>query len=314
MNVQRGTLYTTSRSWSLCVVDRYELAWAAGFFDGEGWANAVGAAARSTRQPSARVNQADRAGVPHTILRFQRALGGLGRLGGPCVEEGREDLYRWSVSSRGDVELLQHLLLPWLGQVKLVALATALERPAARSRPATASDEWRAWAAGLYDGEGSTYLTNHRTHAGYRNAESRITQGSNGGLPEVLQRFRLLTGVGGIYGPYRRSGANMDIYRWNASSRSDVQRTIAVVWPWLDLVKQNQARAVFELTDSQPALPRGRADWGSHKTHCIQGHEYASARIRPYVSHGVGRQRRDSKQCLQCTREQARARREQKRR
>jgi len=162
----------------------------------------------------ARVNQADPGGVPAALIRFQTALGGLGRIGGPRRESGRIDLYRWEVSSRGDVELLHHLLLPWLGQVKLLALAAALERASARSRPAVPNDHWRAWAAGLFDGEGSTYLTNHRTHAGYRNAESRITQGSAGGSPEVLQRFAAIVQVGRLYGPYGQLGADLDVYRW----------------------------------------------------------------------------------------------------
>ena len=89
------------------VVDRYELAWAAGFFDGEGWADLARQEGRRTGQPMARVNQADPDGVPEVLVRFQRALGGIGTIGGPRVEEGRIDLYRWHVSSRGDVELLR---------------------------------------------------------------------------------------------------------------------------------------------------------------------------------------------------------------
>src|SRR5262249_39921668 len=154
------------------------------------------------------------------------------RIGGPHVENGRQDLYRWEVSSRVDVELLQHLLLPWLGQVKLLEFALALERSAATSRRATRSDEWRGWAAGLYDGEGSTYLTKHRTHPGYRVAEARVTQGSRGGPPEVLKRFATVVEVGGLYGPYRQRGANLDVYRWNTSARANVEHAMAVLWPW----------------------------------------------------------------------------------
>jgi hypothetical protein len=295
-------------------MDRYELAWAAGFFDGEGWANVVAPEGRSSVQPHARVNQADPYGVPVVLTRFQAAVGGLGRIGGPRREEGRIDLYRWEVSSRSDVELLHHLLLPWLGQVKLLAFSAALERACAASRDASANDEWRAWAAGLYDGEGSTYFTNHRTHAGYRNAECRITQSSNGGSPEVLRRFVTIVGVGRLYGPYQQSIDHLDVYRWNASARAEVDRCVRTLWPWLGAVKRTQAEAVLAVIRSQPTLPRGRAEWGNHKTHCVHGHEYATARVRPYVSRGIGVKPRDSHQCLVCAREQARARRQQKRR
>jgi hypothetical protein len=69
-------------------MDRYELAWAAGFFDGEGWADLDQPEGRRTGQPHARVNQADAGGVPGVLDRFKRALGGLGRIGGRSAKKG----------------------------------------------------------------------------------------------------------------------------------------------------------------------------------------------------------------------------------
>ena len=106
----------------------------------------------------------------------------------------------------------------------------------------------------------------------------------------------------------------MDVYRWKANSRSDIESTIQQLWPWLGPVKRAQAKKVLEVIHSQPELPRGRPEWGSHKTQCIHGHEYATARIRPYLSRGKGVRRRDSQQCLECVREQARSRRAEKQR
>jgi hypothetical protein len=295
-------------------VDRNELAWAAGFFDGEGWASAVRQQGRGTTQPQARVNQADPAGVPEVLERLQVALGGLGRIGGPYVDEGRIDLYSWTVSSRPDVEQLHHLMLPWLCGVKLREFAVALGRPAARSRMAGRGDDWRAWAAGLYDGEGSTYLTNHRTHAGYRNAEARVTQSAPGATPEVLSRFQEIVGCGRIYGPYVQDVAHQLVFRWNASAFGDIDAMLTLIWPWLGAVKRAQATAVRDVMRAQPQLPRGRPEWGNRKTHCIRGHEYATSRIRPYVPRGKGEAPRDSHQCLVCAREQAKTRRQQKRR
>jgi hypothetical protein len=77
--------------------------------------------------------------------------------------------------------------------------------------------------------------------------------------------------------------------------------------PWLGNVKRRQAFDALEFIDGQPTLTRGRSEWGSHKTRCIHGHEYATARLKPYVSRTPqGVQRRDSKQCLVCVREWAR--------
>lgn len=84
---------------------------------------------------------------------------------------------------------------------------------------------------------------------------------------------------------------------------------IHLLLPWIGGVKCAQALSAIRTIDAQPKLPRGRTEWGSHKTHCIHGHEYATARIRPYVSRGRSIERRASKQCLECVREQARAKR-----
>src|SRR5258705_9657713 len=100
-------------------MDRHELAWAAGFFDGEGWAN------RSGRGVQARINQSDNAGMPDVLTRFQRVIG-VGRVHGPVREEGRRDLYYWDATSRGDVETVAKAIWPCLGDVKRAEFASAL--------------------------------------------------------------------------------------------------------------------------------------------------------------------------------------------
>jgi hypothetical protein len=287
-------------------MDRHELAWAAGFFDGEGWA------AKKKRGVQARINQADPNGIPAVLLRFQSALGGLGRIGGPTQKPDRKDLYRWSVSSRADVELVFQLLRPWLGPVKLLQLSRATGRAVSSAAAAARDDHWRAWAAGLFDGEGCSSLLNHRSHAGYMTAELSVTQSSLVGSPEVLRRFGVVVGVGHISGPYSQRNATMDVYRWKAGALDDVERVIAELWPWLGDVKRAQAQRVLDVLHSQPELPRGNPAWGNRKTHCINGHEYATARLRPYVSHGVGTPRRENQQCLVCLRDYARKQRDKK--
>lgn len=301
--------------WSLFRVDRYELAWAAGFFDGEGWAGAARHGRGDERRPHARVNQAGSDGVPETLLRFQRALGGLGRIGGPQVQPGRRDLYRWEASSRGDVELLHHLLLPWLGQVKLVAFANAVGRtPAAAQAKVHCSTEWVAWAAGLYDGEGSAYLREHRTHDGYVIAEVALTQSGRAEPPEVLRRLLGIVGVGHINGPYTQERATLEVYRWKVQAQADVSRALELLLPWLGEVKREQTSAVLEALRQQAPLPRGNPEWGNRKTRCVNGHEYATARIRPFVPRKGGTERRDSSGCLACLRDYARRKREEKKR
>ncbi|HEY8758167.1 MAG TPA: hypothetical protein VIN74_06695 [Candidatus Limnocylindria bacterium] len=282
-------------------MDEHELAWAAGFFDGDGWAALSKQKGRRTGQPQARINQSGLDGVPEVLVRFRDAVG-VGRIGGPKIEEGREPLYWWSASSRGDVRRTGELVGPWLSTQKRAQFASAvglhIDRPPIETFP---------WAAGLFDAEGSTSLTAHQSHHGYKVIEASITQG--GVLtPEELCRFAACVGRGRVYGPYEQEGATEPIYRWRSYTIDDVRAVLHVILPWLGAVKRQQAFAAIALIDGQPALPRGRVEWGSHKSLCIHGHEYATVRIRRYVSRG-GVQRRDSKQCLRCTREQARARR-----
>jgi hypothetical protein len=172
------------------------------------------------------------------------------------------------------------------------------------------ADEWRAWAAGLYDGEGSSYLLDHRSHKGYQIGELAMTQGGLGSAPEVLSRFMTVVSAGHINGPYKQDDATLDVYRWKANARADIFSTIEQLWPWLGDVKKEQARTVLDVLRSQPVLPRGRPDWGNRKTHCVHGHEYATARVRPYVSRGRGVPVRENHRCLQCLREYAREQRD----
>jgi hypothetical protein len=102
----------------------------------------------------------------------------------------------------------------------------------------------------------------------------------------------------------------MDVYRWKVAALSDVDRVLAELWPWLGVVKRTQAQHMLDVLRSQTALPRGNPAWGNRKTHCVNGHEYATARVRPYVGRGKGEQRRDNQQCLACLRDYARMRRE----
>ncbi len=283
-------------------MDEHELAWAAGFFDGDGWTAPVRSRRRRTPQPHAQINQASESGVPEVLVRFRDAVG-VGRVGGPKIEAGRHPLYRWVASSRGDVMRTGALIGPWLSGEKRAQFASTVGLEF--TVPAL---DCLQWAAGLFDAEGSTSLSDHRSHSGFKSIETAITQGGPLSVPQELARFRSLVSVGENYGPYMQVGANEPVYRWKTTRIDAVRLVVHLLWPWLGTVKRTQARSALMVIDAQPPLPRGRIEWGSHKTYCIHGHEYATARIRPYVSRG-GVERRPSKQCLVCTRDQARMRR-----
>src|SRR5256885_5089388 len=284
-------------------MDRHELAWAAGFFDGEGWANRV------DRGVQARINQADPDGVPELLLKFQRIVG-VGRIAGPDLEPGRIDLYHWVVSSRADVTRVADLIGPWLCEIKRAQFEHALGVALPPLLWPGLSSEELAWAGGFFDGEGSAYLLKHRTHKAHLVPEVYVPQSGHNGIPSPLFRFRAaLDGAGIINGP-RNYKLWTPSYRWRTSALLVVPLVLHRLWPFIGDVKRSQAAAVLRVANTQRDLARGNPAFGAAGSrYCRRGHDKAAARIRPYRGRGGNQRKSDLSQCLVCVREDARARR-----
>ena len=175
-----------------------------------------------------------------------------------------------------------------------------------------------AWSGGFFDGEGSSYLTKHRTHEGYLNAAVEVRQSGWNGVPDVLHRFYVAVGsVGHINGPHTYEWADAPVSRWKCEARDDVQLVIHRLMPFLGTVKRQQAARVLTAVNSQPDLPRGNPAFGvAGARFCLRGHDKWNARIRQF--RGRGKNEEDPlnhlRQCLSCVREDAQARRNKKRR
>lgn len=287
-------------------MDRHELAWAAGFFDGEGWA------AKRTRGVHSRINQAGPDGIPAALLKFQRIVG-VGRLKGPKVEEGKQDLYWWEATSSPDVTRVADLIGPWLCPPKRVEFEWTLGRSLAPAIwPATAIEEL-AWAGGFFDGEGSTYLDKHRTHKGYFVPRLHVSQSSETGVAPTLLRLKAALGdLGTISGEHPSKGNHRPYRRWRVFTPAAVLLGLHMLWPFLGDVKRAQARVVMRVIHSQPDLTRGNPAFGvAGARHCLRGHDKWNARARPFK--GRGKNQEDPnlhlRQCLECVRIDARARR-----
>jgi hypothetical protein len=288
-------------------MDRHELAWAAGFFDGEGWA-----AKNKTRGVQARINQAGPHGMPAVLLKFQQVVG-VGRLKGPHVEEGRLDLYWWQVTSRPDVGHVADLIGPWLCPAKRAEFERALGRTLAPAIWPSAVVEELAWAGGYFDGEGSTYLEKHRTHANYCVPRLYVPQSSEVGIaPELIRLKSALVDIGTISG-VRPGKRNWKPHRrWRVCRLAAVQLGLHLLWPFIGEVKRSQARLVMQVIHAQPDLPRGNPAFGvAGARYCLNGHDKWNARVRPFK--GRGKNQEDPnlhlRQCLACLRIDARARR-----
>lgn len=258
-----------------------ELAWAAGLFDGEGCT----ATALSIRRPDAvriyaSVSQQSRSAeiVPSVLSRFQRAVGGLGYIGAPYFDDRSGTFaHKWRAESFIEAQAVIALLWLNLGAVKRTQATGAFRRfhsqcetnrpryrtptrprrfPLSAPGPAASADEQaRAWAAGLFDGEGSTELHTRRTpQRTWFSLRSRVSQCEANGVPAVLQRFRTIVGCGRIDGPTSGDGYE-NAYKWDAGA-DETLRVLPLIWPWLGTVKRVQAIDVIKSVDTLPMLRR----------------------------------------------------------
>ncbi len=93
-----------------------------------------------------------------------------------------------------------------------------------------------AWAAGLFDGEGSTSVLKAQRDK-YAYVRMNVPQK----LREVLDKFMSVVNVGKIYKHKTRDMHSLDIYK-----QEDVINTLNMLWPHLSEVKKAQAIAAFE--------------------------------------------------------------------
>ena len=111
------------------------------------------------------------------------------------------------------------------------------------------------WAAGFFDGEGSTVARVADRVRGYLRLDVTVPQHGGAVLPVVLTRFQTaVLGIGRIVGP------NDDgMYRWESRSFGEGQATIALLWRHLSPVKRAQAATAIREFLAQYAPGRRKA-------------------------------------------------------
>lgn len=107
-----------------------------------------------------------------------------------------------------------------------------------------------AWAAGLYDGEGSCSAYLPKKRRTYRRQMAVSQGGEQGHPPEVLTRFKsAVLDVGNITGPYRGY-----LYYWKTSRKDALDQIASLLWPYLGEVKRSQFAAARLLVTRGPTM------------------------------------------------------------
>ena len=220
-------------------VTNTELAWAAGVYDGEGSASTYLPKQRKSRVRQMAVYQGGDSAPPPLLLRFRTAVGDVGLIHGPA----RGYLYQWHSRRHVVVDSVSELLWPWISEVKRDQLRAAAQQ-VGRAVPDCADACWSAvergaWAAGFFDGEGTIGAYGDPR----RPAPSMsIPQASAGAVPQTLLRFREIVGTGRIAGPRtgRSPWSKLPQYRWELTSFAEIERVVAMLAPYSDIVKREQ--------------------------------------------------------------------------
>lgn len=89
------------------------------------------------------------------------------------------------------------------------------------------SREDLAWAAGYFDGEGSSFL---KKNGKFNNKNLAISIAQND--PETLKKFFGIVQKGKLY-EYR-------VWQWKTTNFADSQFVIGLLWPWLGSIKKQQ--------------------------------------------------------------------------
>ena len=185
--------------------------------------------------------------TPDVLVRFKEIVA-LGTITGPY-----EGLYYWKISKKDDVDVVGRLLWPYLSGEKREQFAAAAARMG-RDLPGALEDERAiefeaAWAAGLFDGEGTFgAYRSARMRPSWRGVSMSIPQASATVVPETLLRFRAVVGVGTVTGPriVPSPWSRLPQYRWQATGRYVCSEAIRVLWPWLGPVKRAEMLGAIE--------------------------------------------------------------------
>ena len=109
-----------------------------------------------------------------------------------------------------------------------------------------------AWAAGLFEGEGSI----HSSRAGGRHYMYLNLSSTD---EDVVRRFCAAVGCGGVYGPYTEKNPLRPRWSWHARRIAEAEHVASLLEPFLCKRRRAKLEEVRERLNSQPKPMTGKS-------------------------------------------------------
>lgn len=148
-----------------------------------------------------------------------------------------------------------------------------------------------AWAAGIFEGEGSFYMSDK-----YQ-AQIKLAMTDR----DVVERFSTVMGCGNISKMKKEKPHHRQAWMWRVSSWAEFAKVTDLIGSFLGERRTQRMDEILTFMPDPLPTPNGE------KTHCSRGHRYSPENTR-WVKSGRGRAR----QCVRCNRKMARDRKRRK--
>ena len=122
-----------------------------------------------------------------------------------------------------------------------------------------------AWAAGLFEGEGSFIFTSSKRTKRKACARLSITD------EDVIREFHNVINLGTVYGPRTIKSGNKPVWEWTTTSFEDAQTVVCLLWPWLKGRRRQAAKDMLVRYHKTITFPRKRFTLA--KRHTVIEHE-----------------------------------------
>lgn len=149
-----------------------------------------------------------------------------------------------------------------------------------------------AWAAGLFEGEGSFHLTQGNSPQ----VNVRMTD------RDVVEHFHRAIGFGTFYEHPMKNPRHKDQYGWRVTGWVGFAVVVEMIGPYLG------ERRRAKISEIEAVMPRPMPLTQAMRTHCRRGHPYDEENTRVLID----KKGRRSRQCITCNRDYSRERRRRK--